>query len=78
MKKLILSAFFVFGVVFSVSAQGAMPAGSSDKNLDDRNIKDRSIEIEKAKREAEKPNKNKQSNDPTAQLKFAEIKEDFQ
>ena len=78
MKKLILSIFFVFGVVFSASAQGVMPAGASDKSLEDRSVKNRSIELERAKRDAEKPDKNKQPAEPTAQLKFAEIKEDFE
>lgn len=76
MKKVIWSAFFVFGVVFSISAQGIMPAGASDKNLDDRNLKDRSIEIEKVKRDAEKADK--KTPDPVAQLRFTEIKEDFE
>ncbi len=75
MKKLILSGFFIFGIAFSMSlfAQ-VMPPGSSDKNLDDRNVKDRSIELDKVKRDAEKSDKNEQ----TTQLKFTEIKEDFE
>jgi len=75
MKKLILSVSFVllFGLSASIFAQ-VMPPGSSDKNLDDRNVKDRSIELDKAKREAEKSDKNEQ----TTQLKFTEIKEDFE
>lgn len=73
MKKLILSAVFLVGVVFSVSGQ-VMPPGSSDKNLDDRNIKDRSIELEKAKRDAEKSDTTEQ----VEKLRFTQIKEDFE
>lgn len=75
MKKLILSGLFMVLFVFSanLSAQ-VMPPGSSDKNLDDRNVKDRSIELDKVKRDAEKADKNEQG----AQLKFTEIKEDFE
>lgn len=79
MKKLILSVLFVF--LFALSANifaQVMPPGSSDKNLDDRNVKDRSIELDKIKRDAEKADKNNQQSSQVEQLKFTEIKEDFE
>lgn len=79
MKKLNLAALFIFLCALSASVYGQlMPPGASDKNLDDRNVKDRSIELDKVKRDAEKSDKNNQQPDQVAELKFKEIKEDFE
>jgi len=77
MKNVILLAFLVMGAVFSISAQEVMPAGASDKSLEDRNIKTRSIDLERTKQDAEKMDKTLTS-EKTAQLRFTEIKEDFE
>lgn len=79
MKKLNLSLLFVF--LFALSANifaQVMPPGSSDKNLDDRNVKDRSMELERVKKDAAKADKNKQQSEQVSELKFSEIKEDFE
>lgn len=77
MKKIIFLAFLISSVVFSVSAQVTMPAGASDKNMEDRNIKNRSVDLERTKQDAEKMDK-PQSSEQVAQLKFTQIKEDFE
>lgn len=80
MKNLILSAFlmFLFALSANVFAQGIMPAGASDRNLEDRNVKNRSNEIERVKRENAEADKNKKEPDQAAQVKFTEVKEDFE
>ncbi|MEP6902159.1 MAG: hypothetical protein ABJA66_10445 [Actinomycetota bacterium] len=79
MKKLILSGLFTLLFICSANVYGqVVPPGASDKNLDDRNIKDRSIEMDKIKRDAEKADSNKQQSNQVAELKFKEIKEDFE
>lgn len=74
LKKLILTSLLICGSAATAAAQFA-PPGGSDKNLEDRNIKDRSIEIERMKRDSDKPDVKQTA---SAQLKFDEIKEDFE
>jgi hypothetical protein len=75
MNKLVVLVSIIFVAAFcsNICAQGVMPPGASDKNLEDRNIKNRSNELERIKRDAQKP-KTKQNAEPN----FALIKEDFE
>lgn len=77
MKNLIFSALFILTGAFSIAAQ-LTPPGAGDKSLEDRNIKNRSIELERVKRDADKQPAGKQQAAPNTEVKFAEIKEDFE
>lgn len=70
-------AFLAFAS-FDVSAQRQTPAGAGDKNLADRGIKERSIDLERTKRDAAKPDREKEAPPPADAAKFEQIKEDFE